>query len=154
MMTPTSIDAQMLVSGDIGGTCNGGNPTQVYKYAHEMGLVHGSCEQYVAHNLESAFESINICMDCQPPVPAAGETGAEGCHAVTPSKMYYIDNYYSVKGEANMKAALQDGPISCGIHATDNFEHNYDGGIYSEYVRFPLINHEISVVGYSVDETG
>jgi cathepsin X len=68
--------------------------------------------------------------------------------------MYYIDNYYSVKGEANMKAALQDGPISCGIHATDNFEHNYTGGIYSEVVRFPLINHEISVVGYSVDETG
>jgi cathepsin X len=42
--TPTSIDAQMLVSGNIGGTCNGGNPTQVYKYAHDMGLVHGSCE--------------------------------------------------------------------------------------------------------------
>jgi len=52
-----------------------------------------------------------------------------------------------------MKAALQDGPISCGIHATSNFEKNYgpDSGIYSEYIRFPLINHEISVVGYSVD---
>jgi cathepsin X len=74
-MTPTSIDAQMLVSGNIGGTCNGGNPTQVYKYAHDMGLVHGSCEQYVAHNLESEFSSINICMDCVPPAPAAGEDG-------------------------------------------------------------------------------
>jgi len=50
-----------------------------------------------------------------------------------------------------MKAELLNGPISCGIHATDNFEVNYNGGIYSEYVRFPLINHEISVVGYSKD---
>ena len=51
-----------------------------------------------------------------------------------------------------MKAALQDGPISCGIHVTNNFEWNYDGGIYSEEVRFPLINHEISVTGYGKDE--
>jgi cathepsin X len=52
-----------------------------------------------------------------------------------------------------MKTALQDGPISCGIHATANFEKNYnkDSGIYSEYIRFPLINHEISVVGYGRD---
>jgi len=49
-----------------------------------------------------------------------------------------------------MKAELQNGPISCGIHATAAFE-NYTSGIYSEHVRFPLINHEISVVGYSKD---
>merc|ERR1712166_723266 len=113
-MTPTGIDAQMLVSGNIGGTCNGGNPTQVYKYAHDMGLVHGSCEQYVAHNLESEFTAIDICKDCVPPVPMVGDDGQAGCFAVTPSKMYYVDNYYSVRGEENMKAALQDGPISCG----------------------------------------
>lgn len=55
-----------------------------------------------------------------------------------------------------MKQALQDGPISCGIHATDNFEKNYgpNGGIYSEHVRFPLINHEISVVGYGISDEG
>jgi len=52
-----------------------------------------------------------------------------------------------------MKAEIfANGPISCGIHATDNFDTNYDGTyIYSEHVRFPLINHEISVVGWSID---
>ena len=51
-----------------------------------------------------------------------------------------------------MKAELAlNGPISCGIHATDNFEHNYFGGIYSEVIKFPLINHEISVIGYGIE---
>ncbi len=51
-----------------------------------------------------------------------------------------------------MKAEIYaNGPISCGVHVTDNFEHNYTGGIYSEKT-IPLINHEISVVGFGVDE--
>jgi cathepsin X len=51
-----------------------------------------------------------------------------------------------------MKAEIYaNGPISCGVHVTDNFEHNYNGGIYSEKT-IPLINHEISVVGFGVDE--
>ena len=54
-----------------------------------------------------------------------------------------------------MKAELQNGPISCGIDATDNFDNNYDGTtIYSEHVRFVRINHEISVVGYGMSPEG
>lgn len=54
-----------------------------------------------------------------------------------------------------MKAELaKNGPISCGIEVTDKFE-KYAGGIYSEFKIFPMINHEISVVGYGKDaETG
>jgi cathepsin X len=51
-----------------------------------------------------------------------------------------------------MKAELfQNGPISCGMDVTDAFE-NYTGGIYSEKKLFPLINHEIAIVGYGLDE--
>jgi len=51
-----------------------------------------------------------------------------------------------------MKAEIYaNGPISCGIHVTDKFEWTYSGGIYSEKT-IPLINHEISVVGYGFDE--
>ena len=50
-----------------------------------------------------------------------------------------------------MKAELaKNGPISCGIEVTDKFE-NYSSGIYSEFKIFPMINHEISVVGYGVE---
>lgn len=51
-----------------------------------------------------------------------------------------------------MKTELYtNGPLSCGVDATDNFE-NYSGGIYSENLLFPMINHEISVVGWGYDE--
>jgi len=52
-----------------------------------------------------------------------------------------------------MKSELYlHGSISCGIHATEEFENDYTGGIYSQHVLFPTVNHEISVVGYGVDE--
>jgi len=42
------------------------------------------------------------------------------------------------------------GPISCGIEVTPDFL-NYTTGIYSEYNPYPMLNHEISVVGYGKD---
>ena len=44
-----------------------------------------------------------------------------------------------------MKAEIyQRGPIGCGISVTDKFEA-YTGGIFSQSVLFPMINHEVSV---------
>jgi len=55
-----------------------------------------------------------------------------------------------------MKAEIaQNGPISCGIHVSDDFlayDPTKNNGIYSEKIRFPMINHEISVTGYGYDE--
>lgn len=52
-----------------------------------------------------------------------------------------------------MKAEIYEhGPISCGIQSTPGF-HDYQGGIYSEFIEDPQINHEISVVGWGKDQT-
>jgi len=58
-----------------------------------------------------------------------------------------------------MKAEIfKNGPISCGIHVSDGFlayDPTKNNGIYSEKIRFPMINHEISVTGYGKDrDTG
>jgi len=54
-----------------------------------------------------------------------------------------------------MKAELlKNGPISCGIQATDLFETTYKGGIYKEYYAKPELNHEISIVGWGTEESG
>jgi cathepsin X len=51
-----------------------------------------------------------------------------------------------------MKSELYKyGPISCGLMVTDGFE-KYNGGIYSEYSSWPMINHEIAIVGWGFDE--
>ena len=100
----------------------------------------------------------DICRDCAP--PSDGQPADANCEAVE-YKKYYIGDHYSVKGEDQMKAELAaHGPISCGVHATDLFETTYNqivegegDYIYKETVRFPMINHEISVVGYGVDAT-
>lgn len=53
-----------------------------------------------------------------------------------------------------MKAEIyKNGPIGCGIEATPEFD-NYTGGIYSQYLAYPVINHEIAVVGWGVSDEG
>jgi cathepsin X len=102
---------------------------------------------------------INVCRDCTWPVPAEGEDGLDGCVAVEDTR-YYVSEYYNVAGADKMKAELAaNGPMGCGIHATDAFETTYDlsvnDGIYSEETKpWDMINHEISVVGYGVMEDG
>jgi cathepsin X len=50
-----------------------------------------------------------------------------------------------------MKAEIYArGPIGCGIDATNGLEA-YTGGIYSEKKIFPMINHEVAVVGWGFD---
>ena len=48
--SPVGISAQMIVNCYAGGSCNGGNPAQVYEFAMSHGLVHASCMNYVAYN--------------------------------------------------------------------------------------------------------
>jgi cathepsin X len=141
-----------MINCNAGGTCNGGNPGGVYKYAYKNGIPDSSCEQYTASNLDKkTCEAIDVCRDCRGPPPAVNETGLENCWAVD-YKKYYVSNYYSLSGADKMKADIYKyGPISCGIDVTDNFEA-YKGGIYSEKKAIPLINHELSVVGWGYDE--
>jgi len=49
--SPIGLNAQAIVNCQAGGSCDGGDPADVYKYAHDTGLAHSSCEQYTAFNL-------------------------------------------------------------------------------------------------------
>lgn len=81
--TPVGIDAQVVVNFQAGGSCDGGSPAGVYKYAHDTGLHHSSCMQYVAYNLQGSYgEPIDVCRDCTWPPPPEGETGIDNCWAV------------------------------------------------------------------------
>jgi len=156
--TPVGLNAQVIVNCEAGGDCEGGNPGGVYEYGNRKGFPDSSCEQYVALDLEKQgphhrrCEDIDLCKDCAPPPCPAGKSCEDKCWAVK-HKKYYVSNYYSLSGASKMKAEIyKNGPISCGIEATDKFENDYHSGIYSEFKLFPMINHEIAVVGWGKDE--
>ena len=74
------------------------------------------------------------------------------CEPIKNFTKYFVSEYGSVSGVNHMKAEIyKRGPIGCGVHATKKFEA-YTGGIYSEHIMFPFINHEISVAGWGYDE--
>jgi len=150
---PVALNAQVMINCKAGGDCNGGNPGGVYEYAFEEGIPDSSCEQYTATNLDHRCTPIDICRDCTSPPPDVGQSGIDHCWAVD-YKKYYVSNYYNVRGANRMKAEIyKNGPISCGMDVTDNFEYHYDGhSIYSEHVTFPMINHEVSIIGWGYDE--
>ena len=65
---------------------------------------------------------------------------------------YFADQYGYVQGAANMKKEIwKRGPIGCGVDATDEFD-KYSGGIFKQKIKQPMINHEISVVGWGKDD--
>ena len=152
--TPIGLNAQVIVNCGAGGSCEGGNPGGVYEFAHDEGIPDSSCEQYVAHDPKStSCQAIDKCKDCTWPPCPVGETCQDKCWAVE-HKSYYASHYYSLSGERQMKAEIyKNGPISCGVYATDKFEA-YTGGVYKEYHLFPMINHEIAVVGWGVEDDG
>jgi cathepsin X len=149
--TPVALDAQVIVNCRAGGSCEGGNPGGVYEFAAENGIPDSSCEQYVAVDGDGKCTAKEHCKDCTWPPCPVGETCQDKCWAVD-YKHYYTSHYYSLSGATKMKAEIMKyGPISCGIHADTKFEA-YTGGIYSEFKLLPMINHEISVVGWGVED--
>jgi len=155
--TPIGLNAQVIVNCEAGGDCEGGNPGGVWEYAYRNGIPDSSCEQYVALDLKkqgykrSKCQAMDLCKDCSPPPCPIGQTCQDKCRAVE-FKKYYVSDYHSFSGAAKMKAEIyKNGPIGCGVSADDKFEA-YTGGIFSEFKLLPMINHEISVVGWGKDE--
>ena len=144
-----SLSPQVLLNCRAGGSCDGGDPSGVYLFAHTKGIPDDTCQQYVAKDpLIADCSEAQICQECTPPAPAPGKHN--DCPAIKNPKRWFVGDYGSVAGAASMKAEIYaNGPIGCGISVTSNFEQ-YTGGIFSETVIFPQINHEISVVGWGV----
>ncbi|EGR34021.1 papain family cysteine protease, putative [Ichthyophthirius multifiliis] len=149
----TSLSVQAIINCNAGGSCEGGNPQTVYEFANNKGIPEESCQNYVSKDPVSAdCSDIQRCMDCTRPIPTNTTVNPGRCWAVKNYKNWKVSQYGSVSGADKMKAEIyMRGPISCGIHVSSKFEA-YNGGIYSERSILPVINHEIAVVGWGIDE--
>ncbi|XP_066293974.1 cathepsin Z-like [Branchiostoma lanceolatum] len=129
------------------GSCNGGNPAEVYQYANKHGIPDETCNNYQA--LDQKCTPVNRCGTCLP--TQIFPSIKYKCHAEEKHTVWHVSEYGEVSGAENMKAEIyQRGPISCGIEVTDTFE-KYTGGIYSEVKPSPMVNHEVSIAGWGVE---
>ena len=131
---------QVLINCNGGGTCGGGDPGGVYDYIHQNGIPDETCQNYEAK--DGKCEPLGVCETCDP---------SNNCTKVDRHPTYWVGDYGSVRGADNMKAEIfARGPIGCGIDATSKLEA-YTGGIFSEFSLLPMINHEVSVVGWGIE---
>jgi len=147
-----ALSPQVIINCEAGGDCSGGDPMGVYQFAHDVGIPEDSCQTYVAENAaDPTCSGIQQCENCAGPSPAAGQSGLSGCWAQPTFNQWKASEFGGVSGASKMKAEIyMRGPVGCGMEVTANFEL-YTGGIYSESSPDPQINHEISVVGWGVE---
>lgn len=137
-----TLSPQVIINCKAGGSCNGGNPAEVYVYAEKNGIPEETCQAYEAKNPERfSCSDIQKCMNC------AGLDKSE-CWAQKKYPVWKVTQRGSVSGADKMKAEIYArGPISCGIDATLKLD-KYTGGIFEEAKLIPEINHEIAIVGW------
>jgi cathepsin X len=134
------LSPQNVINCGNAGNCDGGDDYPVYQYAHKVGIPDETCNNYQATNQKCT--AFNRCGTCVP-------SGA--CNAITTFNSWMVSEYGQLVGEDQMKAEIiARGPISCGIDATDELDA-YTGGIFSQKLANPQINHIVSVVGWGVE---
>merc|ERR1712013_523589 len=96
---------------------------------------------------------LNICENCVPGNSSATFTPGV-CSAQSEFDLFWVTEYGPVHDAENMKKELfARGPIGCGIDATAELEA-YEGGVFSQTKEAPIINHEVSVIGWGVTDDG
>ncbi|EGD81387.1 cathepsin Z [Salpingoeca rosetta] len=131
---------QVLLNCNGGGSCGGGAPGGVWEYIYHNGIPDETCQNYEAR--DGQCNAMGICETCSP---------GQGCSAISNFTLYYVSEFGGVSGVDRIKAEIYArGPIAAGIDATPELE-KYTGGVFSQKKLIPMINHEVSICGWGVD---
>jgi cathepsin X len=124
--------------------CHGGEALSAFEFMHNTNITDETCSIYRARGHDNGVQCSNItmCRNCNPSDP---------CFVPDTYYVYNIDEFGSVSGEdAMMQEIYQRGPIACGIAVPQALE-DYTGGIFNDTTGDMDIVHDISVVGYGVE---
>ena len=142
-----NIAPQVLISCSQDEGCHGGEAYNAFEWMSKNEITDETCTVYRArgHDNGQKCSQMTVCENCTPGKP---------CWAQDNYKVYGTDEFGSVKGEqAMMQEIYQRGPIACGIAVPEALE-DYKGGVFSDTTGDMDIVHDISVVGFGVDESG
>eukprot|EP00345_Euplotes_harpa_P019301 CAMPEP_0168341128 /NCGR_PEP_ID=MMETSP0213-20121227/14478_1 /TAXON_ID=151035 /ORGANISM="Euplotes harpa, Strain FSP1.4" /LENGTH=596 /DNA_ID=CAMNT_0008347503 /DNA_START=152 /DNA_END=1942 /DNA_ORIENTATION=- len=141
-----NIAPQVFVScSEIDRGCNGGMPVNAFKYAHDEFLTDETCSIYHGRDGSNGYgcSPVTKCRNCSPHTK---------CFIPNQFYVYKVGDYGSIKGEEAMKQHIfQNGPIACEIAVPKDFYLNYTGGIYKDTTGDLTPVHDISIVGYGVE---
>jgi cathepsin X len=160
-----SIQYVLNCGADIAGSCHGGSATGVYEFIKSTGFVpYDTCMPYIAcsaesnegfcSNVNTTCSSYNTCRTCD---TFAGMGGS--CSEIDSFPNATISEYGSYglfeSGKVHkIKAEIYSrGPVAAGVNAIPLVD--YSGGvIINRNILHKLVNHIVSIVGWSVDENG
>ncbi|GBG80489.1 hypothetical protein CBR_g30951 [Chara braunii] len=156
------LSPQVLVNCRGGGSCEGGEPAKALEYIEANGLPDETCQNYEA--VDGTCQPLGVCEDC-----VSGNTPADfipgTCSRVTNFTLFKVKQYGYVSGGSDFDISLfpakradkikaeifKRGPVSCGIHATRKFDE-YKGGVFQQMTVPRSPNHEVSLVGWGIDD--
>lgn len=140
-----NISPQVIISCEMEDDgCHGGEPVRAFSYMHYSEVTDETCSIYTARGHDNGHECspMTVCKTCDPHVP---------CDIPDEYLTYNVDEFGHFQGEAAMMQEIyQRGPIACGIAVTDEMEA-YTGGIFEDKTADMEVVHDISIVGYGVE---
>ena len=133
--------------------CHGGDGISANEFMANNDMTDETCSIYQARGHENGLKctDVSFCENCMP---------NKGCSRPKKYHTYRVKEYAHIEGDTNsdqeknmMAEIYHRGPISCAISVTEELVHFKGGSVFTDKTNASELNHEISVVGYGVDET-
>jgi len=165
-----SLSIQFILNcgGEIAGSCHGGSATGAFEFIQQMGYIpYETCLPYMAcssdstenlcNYVDTTCTKMNICKTCTNPAKGGS------CNHISQFPFATVNEYgvYHYKNASSMTEHIKQvkaeifvrGPVTAGIAGV--YLKNYTGGIIydNESLRDIHPTHEVSIVGWDVDDT-